>query len=122
VTPADRALLERLAADVAAVRALLERRRPDPEGDARLVHALASTAGSRVFAAPDVLRRARVDPALGKLLEAGGVRTSRQIGQALRRCRDRDLGGFTVERIKRDERGAMWSIRPTVSGVQHTGA
>jgi hypothetical protein len=117
VTTADRALLVAVLAKVTNIEALLARRRGhDPVADERFVAALARSCGRRPFTAGLLLRRADVDPALRASLQAAGLMTSRQIGQALRRCRDRDVG-FVLERIARDERGAVWQITPAVSGA-----
>ena len=124
VTPADHALLAAVLAEVRGLRGDSARRagRPDAEADARLVLVLAAAAGSRAFAATDVLRHATVDRELCAALEAAGLQAPRQIGQALRRVRGRAVGGFVVARIKRDERGALWTVVPAVSAIQHTEA
>ena len=114
MTPVDRELLELVLAEVRGLRADLARRRDghDPAADGRLVLALVAAAGSRAFAAPDVLRHAAVDSQLHAALQALGLQTARQVGHALRRVVGRDLAGFSVQRIGRDERGALWSIGP----------
>lgn len=92
------ALRERVAA--------LESRRPSRESDERLIAALASTVGARVFCAASVARTRD-----GELRAAIGARDVRRIGLWLRRLRGRPIAGYQLERITRDGRGTWWTLR-----------
>jgi hypothetical protein len=103
-----------LRADVAALVAQLGRRvealearrqKPDPARDARLTSAIAAAYGSEVFGVVDLLGSG--DRELRDVL--GGV-GPRALGSWLRRLRRHGAGPYRVERIGRDEAGAVWSL------------
>lgn len=118
MTAPDRELLEALLLEVRGLRADLARRRggSDPEADARLVSALAASAGSHVFGAVDVIRHAGVDPDLRAALDGAGAQTTNQVGLLLRRLHGLTVDGFRIVGLKRDAHGRMWQVVPGVGG------
>ena len=108
------AALTRVCADLQLRVAALEaaraggRRRPDPEADDRLLLTLARVVGSRVFAAGDLLAHAAIDEGLAAVIGRVSVTA---IGLRLRSLARRPPGDVRLERVGRDERGGLWTIR-----------
>jgi hypothetical protein len=113
----------RQANELALIRQLLEQRPPrhrqDPFADAVLMSTIARCFGSAVFNTTDLLRQAALDAELAAALDATDTR---RIGARLKRLRGHAYGGYVLERVRRDEQGAIWCLTLAVSLVSHTAA
>jgi hypothetical protein len=79
----------------------------EPLTDAEFLKAVATSVKGRVFNTLELRRHARVDSDLRRAL---GTHTNLQLGKKLERLAGRPIGGFVLQRIKRDETGVLWAV------------
>jgi hypothetical protein len=103
----------RLRAEVAEVRALLERRAPAPDAAVEaLLRAIAKYAPDRAFTTAELVVHAGKVPELrGAVVAVVGGLNARKIGRAFRRVEGVNLGGLTVVRIGDDGAGVIWCVK-----------
>jgi hypothetical protein len=97
--------------ELRAIRQLLEQRPAASWTDADAVRFLSAVAGSVkgcAFTVAMLLAQASVDL---ELRDAVGTLTCRQLGKRLRSCAGRWVGGYRVERVKREGSGTLWIVQ-----------
>jgi hypothetical protein len=70
-----------------------------------------------VFSIRELRAHARVDPDLQRVI---GALTNQQLGKKFQDLAGRDVGGFVLERVTRDEHGVVWAVSATPN--LHAGA
>jgi hypothetical protein len=99
-----------LRASIGELRAALpDRRAPDAKGEA-LLRAIYEHAGGRPFSVTELMRHAAVLVGAAELQEVIKGMNGKRLGRALRRLRDRELGGFVLYREGEDSGGAIWRV------------
>lgn len=78
--------------------------------EARFVAAVAASVQGRVFSIAELRAHALIH---GDLQRAIGALTNQRLGKKLRDLAGRDVGGFVVTRVTRDESGVVWAVSAT---------
>ena len=81
---------------------------PHFDADA-LIAAIILLVGDRDFSVRDLMSFALLAP--GPLRQAIGDLSSRQLGKRLRKLKGQRFGDFTLERLDRDNQGAIWQLQ-----------
>lgn len=94
------------------LRLLSRGRGPRDAADASFLSALVDIVGGGTFRAADVVERAGNDAAFAAVMEGADLVTEIDVGYVLRRCKGHVVGARRLNRVGRDERGAIWQFEP----------
>lgn len=122
-------VLSTLTSAVLGLTEAIERLRQDLRGQADLhahvkgddvsfLAAIANAVAGRAFSANELLAHTAVDAELAQALR--GVTSAHALGVRLGALAGQNVGGYTVQRIGRDQAGVIWAV--TLSELQHSGA
>lgn len=100
--------VDRLEAEVRALRAARSRRGDEVESDATFLAVVARSVEAHVFTTKELRAHAAIDPGLAAVLRP--YPTNRALGQRLHSLVDRRVGAYLLQRVTRTNGGHIWTV------------